>query len=208
MIWSGARQRRAFGPGERSRRGHDPPRRHLRVRLVTIGHTPSVNIRDRSHADGEALEAIAIETHALDGYPKYLPADMRAFVMEADALRAWVAEEDGEVIGHVALHLHSAPEVMNLARSATRLDDSRLVVLARLLVAPAARRHGVGRALVETATAEATRLGRRAILDVVTEHKEAIALYERGGWNQVGEVEWCLPDGRPLREFVYVSPSL
>ena len=168
--------------------------------------TPPVLIRDRCPADGAALEAIAVQTHVLDGYPKYLPADMRSFVMHAGALRAWVADDNGEVLGHAALHARTAPAVIDMARTATGLDDDQLAVLARLLVDPAARRRGIGRALIERATAEAARIGRRAVLDVVTEHKDAIGLYEGCGWARVGEVEWALLDGRPLREFVYISP--
>ena len=164
-------------------------------------------IRDRSPSDGEALAAIAWETHALDGYPKYPQADMETFVMNPSALHAWVAVADGEVVGHVALHPRSAPEVMEVARSATGLSDGELVVLARLLVAPHARRLGLGLALIDTALAEAAKLGRRVILDVVTEHTKAIALYERTGWRRVGEVEWLLPDGGPLHEYVYVSEN-
>lgn len=163
-------------------------------------------IRDRSPADGEQLGTIAKQTHLLDGYPKYLPSDVTSFVMDPDALRGWVAEDNGEIVGHVALHGRSAAEVMAVARSATGLDDARLVVLARLLVAPHARERGVGRALVGHATSEAAAMGRRAVLDVVIDHKNAIALYERCGWSRVGEVEWFLPDGRPLQELVFVSP--
>lgn len=169
-------------------------------------YTPSVTIRSRSLSDAGALEAIAMQTHLRDGYPKYLPPDMRSFVIQTDALAAWVAEDDGKIVGHVALHARSAPAVMEMAGTATGLSNDRLIVLARLLVAPGARRRGVGRALIERATAESTRIGRRAVLDVVTDHKDAISLYERCGWNRVGEVEWDLPDGGPLREFVYISP--
>ena len=168
---------------------------------------PSVIIRPRSPADAAALEAVAHATHQLDGYPKYLPDDLRSFIMEADALRAWVAECDGEIAGHVALHRRSVPEVMEVATAATGLNEDRLVALARLLVAPAARRQGIGQALVEHATTEARRLGLRAVLDVVDEHKHAIALYERLGWTRKAVVNWRLPDRRPLREFVYVSPE-
>lgn len=164
-------------------------------------------IRPRSEADGAALEAVAEATHQLDGYPKYLPEDLRSFILDANALRAWVAECDGEITGHVALHPRSIPEVMKLAVSATGLNEDQLVVLARLLVSPAARRRGIGRALVAHATLEARRLGLRAVLDVVDEHQDAVALYERLNWARAGTVNWKLPDGRLFREFVYISPE-
>ena len=127
--------------------------------------------------------------------------------MDSGAVRAWVADDDGEVLGHVALHRRSSQEVMALAEVATGLSAQNLVVVARLLVAPSGRRRGIGAALLDTATQEASQLERRAVLDVVEDHHAAIALYDRSGWFRVGRVEWNLPDGRPLREFVYVSPG-
>lgn len=165
-------------------------------------------IRDRSTGDAEVLEAIALETHRHDGYPKYLPEDLRSFIMEPDALGGWVAVDAERVLGHAALHLHSAPPVMDVVMAATGLDEDRIAMVARLLVAPGARRMGVGRALLERATSEAVRLGRRLALDVVDEHEGAIALYERCGWLRVGRVDWSLPGGRPLREYVYLAPDL
>lgn len=164
-------------------------------------------IRPRRPSDGPRLEAIALETHRLDAYPKYLPGDVLSFLVRPDALAGWVAEADGEVAGHVALHADTAAEVMEAAQDATGLDRSRLAVVARLLVSPTTRRVGAGRALLGTATAEARRLGRRAVLDVVEEHRAAIALYERCGWIRAGRVTWHLPDGRPLHEFVYLAPT-
>ena len=164
-------------------------------------------IRDRRPEDGAALEEIALETHAYDGYPKYLPSDLRSFIVDPDALVAWVAELDGMVVGHAALHSRSVQEVMNVALGATGLREDQVAVLARLLVSPSVRGMGIGRALLERATSAAAQLGRRAVLDVVEEHVAAIALYDRAGWTRVGQVEWKLPDGRPLREFVYVSPE-
>jgi GNAT superfamily N-acetyltransferase len=150
---------------------------------------------------------IALETHHRDGYPKYLPADLRSFIVDTDALRAWVADRDGEILGHVALHGRAAPEVMEMALSATGLNEDQVIVLARFLVAPWARRQGIGSALMERATEEAVSMGRRAVLDVVDTHQDAIALYERAGWTRAGSVDWALPGGRPLREFVYISPG-
>jgi len=164
-------------------------------------------IRERLPEDGAALEAIALDTHSHDGYPKYLPGDLMSFIVDPNALVAWVAEVDGAVVGHAALHPRSAPEVMNVALGATGLREDQVAVLARLLVSPSMRGMGIGRALLEHATSAAVLLGRRAVLDVVDEHVAAIALYDRAGWTRVGRVEWNLPGGLPLREFVYLSPE-
>ncbi len=164
-------------------------------------------IRTRSRSDGEALEAIARETHQLDRYPMYLPEDLRSFIVNEDALGAWVAAgDDDEVLGHVALHRSSAKEVMDMAVLATGVAEDRIAVVARLLVAPAVRRRGTGRALLDKATQEAARLGRRAVLDVVEGHIAAIRLYENCGWTRAGMVDWSLPGDLPLREFVYLAP--
>lgn len=170
-------------------------------------------IRHRRAEDRPALEAIALRTHQLDGYPKYLPADVGAFIVDPGAIGAWVAVRGDqvvgeEVLGHVALHGNSVPPVMEVAQSATGLDADSIAVVARLLVAPAARRQGVGRTLLERATMEAARLGRRAVLDVLEEHRAAIALYETCGWKRLGRADWSLPGDLPLREFVYLSPDL
>lgn len=164
-------------------------------------------IRSRLPEDGSALEQIARETHQTDRYPVYPPDDLRSFIVDPDALGAWVAADDGEVLGHVALHARSSAEVMDAVESATGLSGDRVAVIARLLVAPAARRLGTGRALLERATGEAARLGRRAVLDVVDQHTAAIALYEDCGWTRVGKVDWMLPGDLPLREYLYLSPG-
>jgi GNAT superfamily N-acetyltransferase len=164
-------------------------------------------IRERSPGDGEALEAIALETHRRDGYPKYLPKDLRSFIVRPEGLGAWVAVSDGQVVGHVALHPHGNPQVVDLAVSVTGLDKDDVAVVGRLFIAPSARRQGIGRALLERATEAAVGLGRRAVLDVVEGHSAAIELYEACGWALVGRVYWELPGGLPLRELVYLSPE-
>jgi ribosomal protein S18 acetylase RimI-like enzyme len=166
-----------------------------------------VLIRDRCAGDVGALEEIARETHLVDGYPKYLPGDLRSFIMSNDALGAWVAARDGEVLGHVAVHRSSAQEVMDVVVSATGLGEDGIAVVARLLVAPAARRQGIGRALLDKATRRAANLGRRAVLEVVEDHRAAIALYEKCGWTRAGRVDRVLPGNLPLRELVFVAPE-
>ena len=128
-----------------------------------MNKNPFVIIRNRSASDGEALEAIALETHRLDRYPMYLPPDLRSFIVNEDALGAWVAtDDDSKVLGHVALHRTSAKEVMDVVVQATGVAEDMIAVVARLAVAPAARHRGTGQALLERATQEADWLGRRA----------------------------------------------
>jgi GNAT superfamily N-acetyltransferase len=166
-----------------------------------------MHIRDRVPEDARVLGEMARWTHELDGYPKYLPDDPGAFIASSDAFAAWVAEVDGQVAGHVALHDRTTGVVMELASKETGLDSSDLVVLARLIVSPGRRGLGLGRLLLEKATGESVRLGRRAVLDVVDSHTAAIRLYERNGWTCLGDVEWALPDGRGFHEYVYLSPD-
>jgi hypothetical protein len=72
-----------------------------------------------------------------DGYPAYLPGDVRRFVASHAAYAAWVAEGGGELVGHVALH-NRARRSWPLAHEATRTTDGALAVVARLLVSPTA----------------------------------------------------------------------
>lgn len=163
-------------------------------------------IRERRSEDREPLERLGAAVYRSDGYPRYLPETFGDFLVSADALGAWIATTDTGLVGHVALHPSSAPEVMAAARAATGLANHDLAVVARLLVSPTARRTGVGRALLGIATAAAAAEGRRAVLDVVTDHHSAIRLYDGAGWTRADTVTWILPDGSPLTEFVYLSP--
>ena len=164
-------------------------------------------IRERTDVDLAACEDIAEQVHAIDGYPVYLPGDLRSFIASTAALGAWVAEHDGAIVGHVALHSTSSAPVMTVASEFLGQPPERLGVVARLFVSPTARRLGTGRLLLEAAWQDALARGRWPILDVVTQLEGAIELYETCGWVRAGEVTLALPDGREVREFVYVGPT-
>ena len=164
-------------------------------------------VRPRVNRDLPELERLAAFVHVRDGYPAHLPGEIGEFLVSQDALGAWVAESNEEIVGHVALHGRSWGGVMEAARQATGLSDASLAAVARLLVSPSARRHGIGRALLEAAAAEACHLGRRPILDVDTTLAAAVSLYESAGWVRIGSVEFPLPDGRQLAEHIYLGPD-
>jgi len=164
-----------------------------------------VLVRARNEDDLDRCVEIAHAVRRLDGYPPYLPGDLRTFIA-SPAICAWVADLDGEVVGHVALHRHSSPQVMALASAATGQPPDRLGVVARLAVSPKARRRGVGRALLATAANAAAERGLSPILDVARQFGGAVSLYERCGWACVGKVAVPLGDVI-LDEFVYIGPT-
>jgi GNAT superfamily N-acetyltransferase len=164
-----------------------------------------VIVRRRTDEDVDRCLQLARIVHELDGYPPYLPTDLRGFIVSMDALAAWVADRDGDVIGHIALHRRTSDEVMGLASGMTGRPPEHLGVVARLLVSPEARREGIGRALLRTAEADAVDRGLCAVLDVATQFEAAHRLYEACGWSRVGAVTAHFEDGAAVDEFVYLA---
>lgn len=165
-------------------------------------------MRPRTTDDLPGLGRLAEAVWRTDRYPTYRPADLdlvQDFLVSNDAIEAWVAESDGQLVGHVALHNTSSPDVMEVARQRTGRTDDQLAVVARLLVSPHTRSRGLGTALLNAATTEARSLGRLAILDVVTTYTAAIRLYEASGWQRIGTVDFPLPGGQSVPEHVYVE---
>ena len=178
-----------------------------------------VLIRTKTDADDEACVAVMRRTHEVDGYPRYWPEKPDRFLHAKQETDAWVAvlDEDGtgdagpRVVGQVALHDATGEPVEELARAATGLAPTGLALLARLLVDPAVRGRGIGRALVRTAVAHAHAAGRRPVLDVLKETPGPIALYESEGWERLGPTTLDLRplgygDVPPLQLWVYLGP--
>ena len=167
-----------------------------------------MHIRARRPGDDVRCLEIARDVHASDGYPPRGPIDAARFLSPPQELAGWVAEVDGTVVGHVALHDTGASATMACAARHAGRDPRHLAVVARVLVHPQARRGGVARALVDTAVVEAHRRGRRPVLDVATHFGAAVALYESAGWERAGEVTITV-DGEPdLPCYVYIGPHL
>lgn len=169
-------------------------------------------IRTKTVADDEACVAVLRRTHESDGYPRHWPAKPDRFLHAKQETDAWVAVLDERVVGQVALHEAAGQPVEELARAASGLASADLAVLARLLVDPAVRGRGVGRALVRTAVARAHAMGRRPVLDVLKETAAPIALYESEGWERLGPTTLDLSSFGygavpPLHLWVYLGPE-
>lgn len=167
-----------------------------------------VLIRNRSDADGSACLDLLLRVRARDGYPIDLPPeDVENFFVTEAEVAAWVAEQDGRIVGHVALHWAPDDPTLVAVQRAIGLPVPELFMVSRLFVDPEVRRAGVGRALLGHATRHAQSLGRQAVLDVGQRLLAAVALYESEGWRRVDELHLELGADKTLDLWVYVSPS-
>jgi GNAT superfamily N-acetyltransferase len=171
-----------------------------------------ISVRPREDRDLLACASLLVAVHEEDGYPVNMPEDPVSFFVVPDLLGAWVAVDsepgaESDVIGHVLLRAATSPTVMEVAADATGLRMEGLAVVGRLLVDPAARRRGAGRSLLSRAAAAAWKLGRQPVLDVVTGHEGAVALYEREGWRMAGSVQITWRSGETVDELVFIGPA-
>jgi GNAT superfamily N-acetyltransferase len=165
-----------------------------------------VLLRPRVDSDITACANLVREVHAADRYPRFLPDDLGSFLIQPGSYGSWVADRSEEIVGHVALVPRAAQPVMEIACNALGLPASRLAVVARLFVSPRARGNGIGRLLLDAATAQADSLGLRPVLDVDTDLASAIALYEGRCWIRAGTVTLQFSNGRSLKEHIYLGP--
>ncbi len=163
-------------------------------------------VRTAKPGDLDGCVAMLRRVHETSGYPSRWPADPGRWLTPADQLAAWVAEDDGQLAGHVALV--QGVRTPCLLR-ATGRGPGELGGIVRLFVDPAARRQGLARALLDTAAAHARACGLVPVLDVVADSAPAIALYERSGWRLAGTqtATWVTPAGLVPTLRCYVGPG-
>lgn len=163
-------------------------------------------IRSKTENDAAQCLDLLMQVHESDGYPMYLPDDVPAFITPEHEVAAWVAERDGRIVGHAALHQASVDPTLAAAQRATALPADRLAVVSRLFTSPALRRAGIGRALLRHAAGQAESRGQRAVLDVGQTLHAPVALYEAEGWERVASLALRVDDA-VLDLWVYVSPE-
>lgn len=149
-------------------------------------------VRPRRPEDLERCVALLREVYDADGYPTVWPADPAGWLAGQRRLGAWVAEENGALLGHLALLGTDASRAYSQWRDALQMPVERVAVVSRLFVSPSARGRGIGGALIRCAEehAQAAELG--LVLDVAAHNEDAIAFYERRGWRQVGRADLAL----------------
>ncbi len=175
--------------------------------MSSDGSVDRMRIRARADADIDACVALMHQPHVLDGYPRFWRDGPARFLVADQETAAWVAELDGAVVGHVALHQAAGDPTLPAGQRRTGLPAERLTVLARLLVSTAQRRAGVGRRLVATAIAHAHARQQRPLLDVIREDLGPVRLYESMGWERLEPLTLALDNGQALDMWVYLGPE-
>ena len=103
--------------------------------------------------------------------------DSVAAALEAGGRRLWIARSaDGGIVGTVQLDL------------AGQANGHHRAEVIKLLVLSSARRHGIGRLLMEAAEAEARRLGRTTLVLDTRQGDPSEALYRGMGWQPAGTI--------------------
>lgn len=139
-------------------------------------------LRPRRPDDLPALLALLQRTHEQDGYPVRQEAVSGWWLASDDELWSAVAEQDGRVVGHVALHPPD-PGALPLWREATGRDAEGLAMVSRLFTDRTVP--GAGTALLTHAVEQARADGRVPVLQVDPDGA-ASAFYLRRGWQRVG----------------------
>jgi ribosomal protein S18 acetylase RimI-like enzyme len=155
-------------------------------------------IRPRREEDLERCVALLRRVHEVDRYPVVWPSGALAWLAGRDPLAAWVAEDDGQLLGHLSLHATDDSRARPQWREALAVGVERLAVVSRFFVAPEARGRGIGAALMDRAQQHAAAARLELVLDVAEHNRDAIAFYERRGWRRVGSAELPL-SGDPWR---------
>jgi ribosomal protein S18 acetylase RimI-like enzyme len=169
-----------------------------------MGPDRAPSIRRRTAADLPALARVLVAQQPHTGYPQNwpLPVPVESFLAREGELGAWVAEVDDasaprgtRVVGQVSVtSVAPGPEADGwTAHLGCRVDE--IAAVSALFIDHTLTGQGIGRALLGRAVTEIRGLGRRPVLDVVQETTAAVRLYQRSGWQVVGEARpsW-LPD--------------
>lgn len=167
--------------------------------------TSEITVRHRSAGDLDACAYLLRQVHERDRYPVRWPADPVAFLTPPDELVTWVAHREETLVGHVMLADAPADLIEQTSMGDHCGPADTLVLLRLLFVSPAARGMRLGSRLLDLATAEATRLGRRTVLEVLSLNVDAIAVYEHAGWAAIATTapDWA-PEG--THAVVFLAP--
>lgn len=164
-------------------------------------------IRPRTADDVDGCVSLLAAVHRTSGYPAHWPADPARWLAPSRLLQAWVAVDDGGIIGHIGLSSAGGDASAALWAQHSGRPVAQAAAITRLCVADRARGHRLGERLLDRACAAARQRGLHPVLDVLDHNRAAVALYERRGWVLLSTTDLTLPDGRVLPMRCYAAPD-
>lgn len=164
-------------------------------------------VRAIQDADIAGAAAALVEVHATDGYPVEGVERPEEWIRSSAVLHAWVAQSEQRIVGHVAVMHPRGEDAVTLWRARSSDQEAHVGVLARLYVVREARGATLGEKLVQAAMDYARQHDMRLVLDVMTKDVSAIRLYERMGWQAIGEATHQYGDDQQAAAICYVSPA-
>ncbi len=121
-----------------------------------------------------------------DGYPEQWPDAPRQWLADDTVIDAWVAEELGEILGHVAISRVPAGSGDAMRwHEVTGHGADELACVSRFFVRPRVRGEGIGTALLDVASAAITGHGLMPVLDAVAREPDRFRVLEDRGWKMV-----------------------
>ncbi|MFC6706716.1 GNAT family N-acetyltransferase [Flexivirga alba] len=143
-------------------------------------------IRERQDDDLPALAKLLERQQPQTRYPFVwpFPVPIAEFLKRPTELRAWVAEIEDEVVGHIAVESVGDDPIGRSWATAhdTKLTELRCVSVFFSDISRAGQ--GIGSRLLATATEFALADG-YPVLDVVAAHETPVNLYLRRGWQLI-----------------------
>lgn len=162
-------------------------------------------IRLRRKEDAQALVTLLKKVHAHSGYPVIGTECAAEFIYNKESLEAWVAELDGQVVGHASVDpcdFSSPPVTLWLEQG----GEKNIAGFNRLFVDPACQGKGIAKQLVTTVQDYGHKHELRLLLYVVERFSAIRALYEKFGWIYYAESVFRYGEGESMISWCYASP--
>lgn len=167
-----------------------------------------VEVRPFVAEDLDPLARVLVEVHATDRYPVEGVDDPRVWLQLDSPLGQWTALLDEAPVGHVAMLQAVLAEDGAAAQLAVQdgTPIEQVAVLARLFVAPSARKRSVATRLMETVERAARSADLRLVLDVMTKDRTALEIYRKRGWQPIGSFEHQYGDNQRTQAVALLGP--
>ncbi|HET6652151.1 MAG TPA: GNAT family N-acetyltransferase [Nocardioides sp.] len=180
-----------------------PGQRHPEPESVpTLPH----GIRPRRPKDLPACARLLRVVATEHQYPARWPEAPRSWLAGPDVLSAYVAEEHGEILGHVAIATVPRNGISRVRwQEITGRDVTQLRRISRLFVRRRVRGEGIASDLLDVAVDEIRTHGLVPVLDVVSTSTDGIAFVEKRGWKLLAMDPWGSKTEH-LRMHYYAAP--